>query len=239
MFIGHFALALAAKRAAPRASLGALVAAAQLVDLLWPVFLLLGMEKLAIHPGITAFNALEFIRYPYTHSLLTGFGWAALLGGGYFAITKYQRGAWVIAALVLSHWLLDYITHIPDLPLYPGNSPRLGLGLWNSIAGTLLVESILFAAGIAVYARATRARDHTGRIAFGAFVALLALFYFASIRAPLPPSADAVAYSALALWLFVPWAHWFDRHRLPFGSVLAATAQAGTALTPSGGNVLV
>lgn len=204
MFIGHFALALAAKRAAPTTSLGARVAAAQLVDLLWPLFLLLGLEVLAIRPGITAFNPLEFVSYPYTHSLLGSLVWAALFAGAYYAITRNRRGALVIAALVVSHWLLDVVTHVPDLPLFPGDSPKLGLGLWNSVTGTLVVEGAMFIAGVLIYVRLTRARDNIGRYAFAGFIGLLVVFYLASILSPPPPSAQMVAYSALALWLFVP-----------------------------------
>lgn len=213
MFLGHFALALAAKRAAPRTSLATTVAAAQLVDLLWPFFLIAGIETLNIRPGVTAFNPLEFTHYPFTHSLLTGVLWAAAFGGGYYAFTKYKRGAVVVALLVVSHWFLDWVTHIPDLPLYPGGGPKVGLGLWNSVTATVAVEGILFLAGVVIYARMTRARDTSGRFLFGAFVGALGGFYVLSIRGPVPPNWETVAYSAIALWLFVPWAGWFDRHR--------------------------
>src|SRR3954447_26978834 len=126
MFLGHFAVALAAKRAAPRTSLGTLVLAAQLLDILWPVLLLAGVERVEIRPGDTAFTPLHFEHYPVSHSLATSIDWAGVFGTAYYAITRYRRGAVVIAALVVSHWALDWITHRPDLPLWPGG-PLEGL----------------------------------------------------------------------------------------------------------------
>ncbi len=152
MFIGHFALAFAAKRAAPRASLGTLFAAAQFVDLLWPTLLLTGMERVRIAPGITVVTPLDFEHYPFSHSLLAVAGWAlafglvyALLRGGWKVA---GRAALVLAALVLSHWLLDALVHRPDLPLWPGGGMRVGAGVWNSLPLTLAVELVLFGAGI-------------------------------------------------------------------------------------------
>src|SRR5689334_8578475 len=132
MFIGHFAIGLASKQLAPRASLGWLVAASEFVDLLWPVFLFAGWERVRIDPGNTAFTPLAFDHYPYTHSLLMCVLWGLFLGWIYVKRSNDLRGAVVIAAGVASHWLLDWITHRPDLPLYPG-SPKFGLRLWNSL----------------------------------------------------------------------------------------------------------
>ena len=120
MFIGHFAVALGAKKAAPKVSLGTLIMAAQFVDLLWPIFLLLGIEHVRINPGDTAYTPLDFYDYPVSHSLLTGIGWAIVFGAVYYAIRRSARNAWILAACVLSHWLLDLIVHRPDLPLVPG-----------------------------------------------------------------------------------------------------------------------
>lgn len=134
MFIGHYALALAAKRVAPRTSLGTLFAAATLADLLWPVFLLAGWEQTRIVPGPNPFLILSFDSYPISHSLLTLIGWGALCALLYRMRTGYARGAVLVALLVLSHWVLDFVTHSPDMPLYPGGR-RVGLGLWNSVTG--------------------------------------------------------------------------------------------------------
>ena len=150
MFIGHLGLAFAAKKVAPRPSLGTLALAAQLVDGVWPVFLLLGWEKVEIVPGITAVTPLLFASYPYTHSLAAGAVWALLLAGGYYLLRRDGVGAGWIAALVVSHWILDFISHRPDMPLWPGG-PKVGLGLWNSVPATLAVEFALFAGGIWLY----------------------------------------------------------------------------------------
>ena len=105
MFIGHFAVAFAAKRVAPRTSLGVTFVAAQLVDMLWPICLLLGVEQVRIAPNANPFLTLQFTNYPWTHSLVMGLVWGALFGGLYFAVTKYKRGAIVVALLVPSHWV--------------------------------------------------------------------------------------------------------------------------------------
>jgi membrane-bound metal-dependent hydrolase YbcI (DUF457 family) len=213
MILGHYAVAFAAKRVAPRTSLGTLVLAAQLLDGLWPIFLLVGLERVRVAPGAMAANSLEFVHYPYTHSLAAAVAWGVLLGGAYYAARRYPAGAWVVAIAVVSHWLLDVPMHGPDLPLWPGSAVRVGLGLWNSVPATLIVEFGLFAAGIAAYLRATRARDRVGRWAFWSMVAVLAAVLMSGILGPPPTSERGVAVGALGLWLFVPWGYWFDRHR--------------------------
>ena len=213
MFIGHFAVALAAKRAAPATSLGTLVAAAQLIDLVWPVLVLAGVEVVRIDPGNTAFTPLDFERYPFTHSAAAVLLWAAAFGLLVWWRSGSRRGALVVAGLVCSHWLLDLLTHRPDLPLWPGGA-RVGLGLWNSVPWTLGVEVTLFAAGALVYGHTTRPRDRAGRLGLYAFLAVLALIYAGNLLGPPPPSAAAIGVAGLALWLFVPWAAWIDRHRV-------------------------
>ncbi len=214
MFIGHFGVALAAKKIAPRTSLGTLVMAAQLVDLLWPIFLLLGVERVIIAPGTTAVTPLDFISYPFSHSLLADFGWACLFAGVYKIIKHDSRGAVCLWFVVMSHWILDAISHQPDLPLYPGSSTYVGLGLWNSRFWTILIEGAIFLLATKVYARTTHPRDRIGTSAFRAFIAILMFFYLLNIFGPPPPNEKAIAFSALGMWLFVVWAYWLDRHRL-------------------------
>ena len=209
MFIGHFAVALAAKRAAPRTSLGTLVAAAQLIDLVWPVLVLAGVEVVRVDPGNTPFTPLDFVSYPWTHSAATVVVWSALFVALALLVARFAA---VVAAAVASHWVLDLVSHRPDLPLFPGG-PKVGLGLWESVPGTLVVETGLFLAGAVLYATATRARDRAGRIGLAALVAVLLLIYLANVLSPAPPSPTAVAGGALLVWLFVPWAAWVDRHR--------------------------
>jgi hypothetical protein len=216
MFIGHFGLALGAKRVAPAVSLGALFAACQLADLLWPTFLMLGYERVVIQPGATAFTPLNFVSYPYSHSLVTLCGWAIGFGAIYLLLRRARvSGFLTIALLVVSHWLLDYVTHRPDMPLTPSGSARLGLGLWNSVPGTLVVELLIFGAGLLLYLRATTARDRIGSAGFWTLVAFLLIVYFGNSFGPPPPSVTAIVWSAQAMWLLVAWGYWVDDHRLP------------------------
>ena len=213
MFIGHFAVGLALKRAAPRVSLGWLMAAPNLLDLLWPWFLLLGWERVRIEPGNTAFTPLAFDSYPISHSLVMSVVWGAALALLYFWRGHRVAAALWIAAGVVSHWVLDWIVHRPDLPIAPWSAAKFGLGLWNSVPATLVVESLMYAAAIAVYVRGTRARDRAGHIGFWSFVAIVGLIYAGNVFSAPPPSASAVAVVTLGLWLFPFWAAWFDRHR--------------------------
>jgi hypothetical protein len=214
MFIGHFAVAFAAKRAAPELSLGTLFLAAQLADLVWPTLVLLGVESFEIKPGATAVTPLEFTHYPWSHSLVAMVGWGFLLAILWLVVRRGTPwAALVIIGTVLSHWLLDVISHRPDLPLTVGGAARFGLGLWNSLPATLAVEGILFALCVALYVRATKPLDGIGRWGLWALVAFLAVVYLANLFAPPPPSTAAVAWTAQAIWLLVAWGYWVDRHR--------------------------
>jgi hypothetical protein len=212
MFLGHFGLAFAAKKAAPKTSLGTLVFAAQFADLLWPVLLLLGIEHVRIVPGLLPASPFDFTSYPVSHSLVAQLGWGTLLGLIYFAIRRDGRSALFVGGLVPTHWLLDFIAHRPDMPIYPGG-PKYGLGMWNSVPLTISVEYVVFAAGIALYVGATRAKDTTGKLAFWSLVGLLGVLFPAALFGPPPPSVQALAWSAMGIWLTVPWAAWADRHR--------------------------
>jgi len=213
MFIGHFGVGFGAKALAPRTSLGSLFLAAQFVDLLLPVLLLAGVEQLEVSPGFVAVTPLEFTQYPVSHSLLAVLLWAVLFGGVYYLFNRYHRGAWVCAAVLLSHWGLDALVHIPDLPLYPGSNTLVGLGLWQSLPATLLVEGSVFVAGVVLYLRTTRALDRTGSVALWMLVALLLIIYVANLTGPPPPNVMAFAWGGMAQWLFVVWAYWIARHR--------------------------
>lgn len=215
MFVGHTALALAAKRRAPGLSLGVLMAAATGIDLLWPVLLLLGVERVRVDPGNTAFTALAFDAYPWSHGLVPVLVWSALAGLVVRAVTGRGADAVLVGALVTSHWVLDAFTHRPDLPLWPGRSPMIGFGLWNSVPMTILVEGLLFALGITIYVRATRPKDRRGIWALWSLLFLSTAIWLAGPFSPPPPSARAVAIGALAAWLLPVWAWWADRHRAP------------------------
>lgn len=213
MFIGHFGVAFGAKRAAPPVSLGTLFLAAQFIDLLWPTLLLAGAETVRIAPGITTVTPLDFEYYPISHSLVAVLGWAILVGGVHFLLRREARAALVIAALVVSHWLLDLLVHRPDLPLAPGSSTLLGLGAWSSLPLTLLLEVPLFVVGVWLYLRSTVATDRQGSWALWALVGLLLVIYAANIFGSAPPSIAAIAWAGQLQWLLVVWAYWVDRHR--------------------------
>jgi len=213
MFLGHFGVGFGAKAAAPKTSLGTLFLAAQFTDLLWPTMLLAGLETVEIAPGITRVTPLRFTDYPITHSLIAVLGWAALFAGAYFLLKRYPKGAWVCGLAVISHWVLDALTHRPDLPLVPGGAARIGLGLWNSLPATLVVELAIFALGVGLYLRTTRAADRVGSIALWALVGFLLVIYFANVFGAPPPSVTALAWVGQAQWLLVIWAYWIDRHR--------------------------
>ena len=214
MFIGHFAVAFAAKPAAPAVSLGTLFIACEWVDLVWPVFLLAGLERVEIRPGVTAFTPLDFVHYPWTHSLLMCAVWAAAFGLLYFSLRKNRKAALIVAAVVLSHWFLDLVVHRPDLPLFPGSDSRFGLGLWSSIPATLALEAGLFAAALLFYSKRTRALDRIGRWGLWGVVLFLLAAYFGAAFGPPPPSVEAIAWAGLiggAVTALL--GYWVDRHR--------------------------
>ena len=213
MFIGHFAVAFAAKKAAPKASLGTLIAAAQLVDLLWPIFLLLGWEHVRVDIGNTVVTPLDFYDYPITHSLIGAMCWSLLFGGLYYFRRKLPRESAIVALVVFSHWLLDLLTHRPDLPLMNNGSMKFGLGLWNSFAGTMIVEFGLFALGVFIYFSATTAKNKTGTYALISLLAFLAVMHLGNLFGPPPPNVEMIAVAGNAMWLFVLWGWWIDKNR--------------------------
>ena len=213
MFVGHFAVAFAAKRAAPRVSLGTLFAATSLADLLWPVFVAMGLEQVRIDPGNTAVTPLDFVSYPWSHSLMMLVVWGCLLGLVHRLLMRRNGAAILLALVVASHWVLDYVTHRPDMPLYPGG-PKYGLGLWNSVATTMIVEIAMFAAAVWLYLGATRPIGWPGQWGLASLVLILLLSYVGNIFGPPPPSVQALTTVAVVGGpLSVVWAAWADRHR--------------------------
>ncbi|WP_242923695.1 hypothetical protein [Pontibacter liquoris] len=229
MFIGHFAAGFAGKSAAPKLSLGTLFLAAQFLDLLWPTLLLLHLEHVEIAPSPESFNPLHFTSYPISHSLLLVLGWGLLFGAVYWMLRKDLRTAVVLGLLVISHWFLDLAVHLPDLPLYPGNSPLLGLGLWKSTTATLLVEGLLFILGVGLYLRRTTPKNKTGVYSLWALVVFLVIVYVANVFGPVPPSETAVAWGSQLQWLFILWAYWVDRNR----AVKAKPLQMPSGIQPA------
>lgn len=211
MFIGHFAVGFALKKAEPKVPLGVWFAAALFLDILWPVFLLTGIEKASVVPGITVVTPLNLEVVHWSHSLLMAAVWSLLFGAAVWSRVRTGK-AFVYSAIgVMSHWVLDYITHRPDMPLAP-NAQKLGLGLWNSLAGTLVVELTLFALGIAIYLRMTSNVSRTARIHFSILIIFFLVMYVMAIFGPPPPNNQTVlGVSSLALTPVIFWANWLDK----------------------------
>src|SRR5689334_9683858 len=227
MFLGHYGVAFAAKRYAPRTSLGTLTFAAQFLDELWPLLVLFGVEHARIVPGLMAANPIEFTSYPLSHSLATAVLWGVLIGGAYLAIRRYTLGASLVGAAVVSHWILDVPMHRADLPLWPGSDTFVGLGAWRSLPLSIALDGGVFVIGLVAYLRSTRAVDRKGTWALWSMVIVLAASYLGSYFGPPPPNERTLAFSALAIWMFVPWAWWADRRRV------AVTRQASPVAQPS------
>jgi len=213
MFLGHFAVAYAGKRVAPRTNLGWLFFCAQFADMLWPVLVMQGVEIVHIAPGDTAFTPLRFDYYPWSHSLFMDVIWGVVLASMYYTLRRDRNGAGVTFVLVVSHWVLDWISHRPDMPFYPGGVWRVGLGLWNSVPFTIIVESLMFAGGVWIYMTLTEPKDRIGHIGAWALVVFLIIIYVANAFGPPPPNVMAIALAGLLGWplTLLPW--WTDRHR--------------------------
>jgi hypothetical protein len=205
MFIGHFAVGMAGRRLTPGVSLAVWFVAVQLLDIVWPVLILAGAEHVRIEPGNTAFTPLNFYDYPISHSLAGAAVWGLLLWAA-LRVWGTPRGGMLLVAGVLSHWVLDVISHRPDVPVLP-HGPYLGLGLWNSVPLTLVVETALFAAGVFIYARGGKPR-----VSFWILAAVLYALYLSSAFGPPPPSVPAIGWVSLAgIAVILPWAWWADR----------------------------
>lgn len=211
MFIGHYALAFAAKKIDKLPSLAIMFIAVQFLDLLWPIFVLLGIESFAIEVGNTAMTPLNFISYPYSHSLLASIVWAVLFGIGYLLISKNKKGAILIGVLVFSHWVLDFLTHGPDLALSPFSDIKVGLGLWNIPIVEIILEIGLFLTGVYLYLKTVKPKR---KVAFWTLVIFFLGIQFMNIYGPPPPSVNAVAWSANAMWIFVLWAWWVEKEKV-------------------------
>jgi len=212
MVLGHYGFGLGAKKFAPRVSLGTLFLAVQWADLLWPVLLLLNVEHVDLHPADPKFP-LDFTDYPITHSLLMGIVWGVVFGLLYWFFKKDGRSALVLGICVVSHWVLDLVVHRPDLPLFPGDSPRWGLGLWNWPVLTGVVEGALFIIGLVLYLRVSKPRNTKGKWSFWLLMGLLVAAHVAGVFSPLPASAHAIGWAAQYQWIFVIMGYWVDRNR--------------------------
>jgi membrane-bound metal-dependent hydrolase YbcI (DUF457 family) len=217
MLVGHYAVGLIAKKLEPRLSLGTLVLAAMLADFLWCIFMIAGIEEVRLKPGLTvsngmrAIDVLEAHKIAFSHSLVADLVWAGLVAGLYFFWRRNSYGAGILFVAVLSHWLLDFASHPPDMPLAPGIDRYFGLGLWTSIPATLAVEGSIWLLAIAVYIFGTRS-SRSARLVFFAGAAVLTLAWLGNIAGPPPSNLRTIGFSSLTFFsLTVAWGVWVDR----------------------------
>ncbi|MEO8578195.1 MAG: metal-dependent hydrolase [Gemmatimonadales bacterium] len=216
MFIGHFAVGMAGKKFAPGASLPSLWLAAMFADILWPILIAIGAEQVRIVPGNTAYTPLDFVSYPWSHSLLMLIVWGALFAAFFRNEPGGKRIGLVLGSLVVSHWVLDWITHRPDMPLWP-YGPKFGLGLWENIPATMAVELTMFAVGVWMYLKSTWERDEIGKWGFWAVILFLFVAYvFDSFNRNPPGSVGFLWVSTLVVMAFMlGLAVWIENHRDP------------------------
>jgi hypothetical protein len=211
MFVGHFAVGFAAKRVEPRVSLGTLVLAAMFVDLLWCAFMITGVEHVQFKPGKGAANYFVASNVEWSHSLAMDGLWAALFAGGYFLCRRYTRGAWILILAVLSHWLLDVISHRPDMPLAPGMHTYLGLNLWASVPSAIILEGGFWMLAVIVYALTSHPRTRASVYVYWSGIAVLTLIWLSNLTGPPPPDPRTAPVISLAIFsLFVAWAYWMN-----------------------------
>lgn len=219
MVIGHFGVGLAAKRYAPSLSLGLLFVAAQFADLLWPDLLLLKIERVSVRRGDDVFP-LDFLYYPFSHSLLMSVAWASLFAVIYWAVKRDVRNSIVLALCALSHWILDLVVHKPDLPLFPNDTHLYGFGIWRSPLATALIEGALFVVGIVFYLKTTTPRKPAGVWGFWLLIVLLAAGHIAGRLSPPPTNTEAIGWGTQVIWLFVLLGFWVDKNRAPYGNII-------------------
>jgi hypothetical protein len=215
MLVGHYAVALIAKRTEPRINLGTLVLAAMFADIAWCVFMIFGLEQVQFKSGMGAGKYFSATNIALSHSLLMDVVWATALALAYLLRRGYQRGSLVIFFVVLSHWLLDFVSHRPDLPIAPQMHTYVGLGLWNSIPATLLVEGSFWCFAVILYVRCTRSKSLLAAFFFWIGIILLTLVWFGNIAGSPPQNPKAAPFASLTVFLLtLAWAYWIDRVRV-------------------------
>jgi hypothetical protein len=210
MFIGHFAAGFASKKISNSLSLALAFIAVQFLDLLWPILVLLGIEKVRIEEGITKLTPLDFTYYPYSHSLLMVIVWSLLFGLIYYLVTKNRQNSFILGVLVLSHWFLDLLVHRPDLPLSPFSDLKVGFGMWNYPFMGIIIEFGLFFAGVYFYYTSKKPKK---KIAFWSLIGFFMIIQGLNFFGPPPPDVKSIAWSANLVWIFVIWAWWIEREK--------------------------
>lgn len=215
MFVGHYGVSFAAKAVERRIPLWLLFIAVQLVDVFWAAFVLIGLEKVRIVPGITATNPLDLYYMPYTHSLPAAILWslAALLAYRFFPRLRAWGAAAIVGIAVFSHWLFDLLVHRPDLPLY-NDTLKVGFGLWHYPVIAFGLEAALLAGGMYLYLRSTKALTTVGRYGPLVFGVLMLLIQASVFFGPPPPSDTAIALMGLLSYIAFAWvAYRLERKR--------------------------
>lgn len=200
MLIGHYAVALTLSRARPSLRLWQLFVATQLVDVAWAAFIWLGIEHARIVPGFTPSNDLDLYDMPYTHSVVATVVWSVLA----FLVWHFARhgrtrtgDALVIGLAVASHFVLDLIVHVRDLPVLSAHGTKLGFGLWQHFGSALLLETSLVAGAALFWWWPRRAAPRANRS--GIWLLAMTAFAVASFFIPTPPTSRLLALISLVL----------------------------------------
>jgi len=219
MFIGHFGVGLALKRADKTLSLGLLFIAVQLSDLIYGVTLLLGVEKVSIIAGASPLTSAEYIFFPYSHSLVATLLLAGLIALIFLVVpfkssVPKSRTALVMATAVLSHFVLDAITHNSEMDLLGNGVYKIGLGLWNYPIASYIVEALLLITGLWIYLRSTKSKGLGGKYGLPILGGILLILNAVNTFGMYPTSAENLAMTMLAVYLStIVIAFWLDRKR--------------------------
>jgi hypothetical protein len=222
-FIGHYGIAFALKKYAPKTSLGMLFIATQLLDIVFFILVTLGIEHLRIIPGFTEASPFDLYDYPISHSLLGALAWsvATYLVVRFIPLrgssdTPYRRRtALVLSMAVFSHFVLDFIVHTPDLLLVPGLDIRIGLGLWNNLIASIAVELAILLVGCWIYLRSTPSgAGLVGRYGMYAFMIVLAVITIITPFMTFPDVLTVAIVTELMYVMFTLSAWWLDSKRI-------------------------
>jgi hypothetical protein len=206
MFIGHYGVAYAAKAVAPKAPLAAYFLAVQVLDVLFSVFVLGGVEHMEIVHNYTSYNPYRLYDMPITHSLVGSLGWAVAVGIVAAMLRLPRRESLWLGLAVFSHFILDLLVHTPDLSIAGGDTARLGLGLWNNVPVVLVLELLVLLGGWLLFNRSKRSDAAFPKQRNRIFLGILVLLTIATPFTPDPTSPTAFATQALVAYCALAWA---------------------------------
>jgi len=234
VFIGHYAPALVLHRARPSIPLWVLFVATQAVDVLWGVFVLTGIEHARVVPGFTESNSLDLYDMPYSHGVVATVFWSvavAVLWRAFRPQPQHRGEALILGLAVASHFLLDLVVHIPDLPVAGTLGAKWGFGLWRHRELALLVEGSMFMVAALVWRRAPENRGSRATLV----VAAMAAFLVASYYLPAPATLVAMIVTGLTTYVVCALAARWATARTP-GMIAPSPSMlgAGTDTRPDG-----